>query len=759
MKTPSRFQSVRKIQMSVDMKGVKVFSLQTMLMKPVYRLFSETWTLADSTKTIASTELSSTTETPATTENATTTTGRSERRGSLVIHHDIDEDPEHAETKSTGANDSMDISEDSFAALHDPRVEEAPVPLNEIVEEPEDEDDDEVVTVLKTPHAKPLHAKLTFDKQALMDSPLAGKGAGRGDDVDLEGSDKENSGPGRRTPMTPRPSDRSDSYITAPMTFPPDEPTQPPQPVQQPAQVVPEPVEPIEPAVPVEQVEHPESHPQQPHQENGIIETQVPLATSPERGMYLPSLPTRAPLNMKKSFGVRKSHRTSLMEHLAGRTSIIPNRKTFLPQPNPPTTSAPESAPPADARIPVEQPLVTPTQESADPVAEDGRKREKDDTITIIDTELQIGDERLKTKFTSDSQRIYDALNSLRTKSTPGQSLKESDRERIVEIETPAPVRTGERHVDAEDEDDWIPKTTYSLAEKLSNNLTTEPPTLPTTENVDVEPTRPEPVPVTLPALVIEKPTTPPPILKSPAPQPTHPSPVSTAFKNVAAQAAEVIRNAMAVITTPAHPQQLHQKQQLQRQVQHSPVATTSLYPRLDDDDPMTDMQNENFSVHYDDEERRDSTYFTQSDGPSQLSQDSHPQQEPPPHHATDRQSTTHMPPPRKDPVPAKKPVPVSIRVPTASQRQKEQQKKAVGQPPAVATVYPTLTQSRSVPDLASPGKLAGDDARMSSVSLHSNTGGFIRGAGQIKALNAAKLAKQRVRSTSCNKEIVTVLF
>lgn len=54
------------------------------------------------------------------------------------------------------------------------------------------------------------------------------------------------------------------------------------------------------------------------------------------------------------------------------------------------------------------------------------------------------------------------------------------------------------------------------------------------------------------------------------------------------------------------------------------------------------------------------------------------------------------------------------------------------------------MTQSRSVPDLATPGKLARDDtSRMSSVSVQS-TGSFMKGGGQIKALNAAKLAKQR---------------
>jgi hypothetical protein len=98
------------------------------------------------------------------------------------------------------------------------------------------------------------------------------------------------------------------------------------------------------------------------------------------------------------------------------------------------------------------------------------------------------------------------------------------------------------------------------------------------------------------------------------------------------------------------------------------------------------------------------------------------------------------MPPPQnKKPDPKPKLVPVSIRVPTASQRQKEQQKKI-----ATTTIYPTLTQSRSVPDLATPGKLARDDtSRMSSVSVQS-TGSFMKGGGQIKALNAAKLAKQR---------------
>jgi hypothetical protein len=159
----------------------------------------------------------------------------------------------------------------------------------------------------------------------------------------------------------------------------------------------------------------------------------------------------------------------------------------------------------------------------------------------------------------------------------------------------------------------------------------------------------------------------------------------------------------------------------------------------------MTDIhddENENFTIHYDDrlslDSRRDSTYFTQSDAPSQPSQvEQVPQQ-----NHEQQQLHTAMPPPRKEQLPAKpKPVPVSIRVPTASQRQKEQQKKAIAQPTGM---YPTLTQSRSVPDLATPGKLAREEARMSSVSLQS-TNGFVRGAGQIKALNAAKLAKQKV--------------
>ena len=142
------------------------------------------------------------------------------------------------------------------------------------------------------------------------------------------------------------------------------------------------------------------------------------------------------------------------------------------------------------------------------------------------------------------------------------------------------------------------------------------------------------------------------------------------------------------------------------------PPQQTNLYPNLNE--PMTEIQpSENFTLHDDDRTSLDSAYFTQSDDapsqPSQIAQENVTEHQ---------QSQTAMPPPRKGhPATKPKPVPVSIRVPTASQRQKEQQKKALTQGTGI---YPTLTQSRSVPDLASPGKMARDDARMSTASLQS---------------------------------------
>jgi hypothetical protein len=470
--------------------------------------------------------------------------------------------------------------------------------------------------------------------------------------------------------------------------------------------------------------------------------------------MYLPSLPTRAPLNMKKSFGVRKSHRTSLMEALAGRSSIIPNRKTFFGQTiltDPTPTTVETVAKSVETKqIPIEvdvESAVTPVQEIPNPVTKDPAedvpkdvprgKKDKDDTITIIDTELHLGDQRLKSKFTTDSLRIHDALNNLRTKSTPGQPLR--DGQEKFEAETPAPSRMAERHVIEVDDDDWIPSKDYSsLSERLANGQVTSAQTVKTVEDVEEHPMESE-----TPQVFVQREASPAPT-KSPAPISVGPppqSPATATFKNAAAEALDVIRNAMAVITNP-EPQEPPQDN------------STNLYPSLDfDNDPMTEVHNvanENFTVHYDDrlslDSRRDSTYFTQSEGPSQPSQ-AEPEIATQPTHEH-RQSHTAMPPPRKEQFPTKpKPVPVSIRVPTASQRQKEQQKKAITQG---GGMYPALSQSRSVPDLATPGKMAREEARMSSVSVQS-TGGFVRGAGQIKALNAAKMAKQKVlRLQSC---------
>ena len=622
----------------------------------------------------------------------------------MIIHHDTDEEVEVTST----AGDSMDISEDESKLP----IEEPPQLLNEIEEV--EEEDDEVVTVLKTP--RPLHAKANLPSQDdLLESPLAGKGIPRrrDEEMDSNGSDKENVPASTVFQTIPRPSDRSDSYVTAMSSFPPEEGA------SQESQPRSEPLRPID--VPREEEER-------------IIETQVPVATSPpEHQMQLPSLPTRAPLNMKKSFGVRKSQRTSLMESIAGRASIIPNRKTFfgqLVQQND-QASAEHTVKPVETKsTPTEtvKSMVTPVEEVSKPLTTETAPGGKDDTITIIDTELHLGDQRLKSKFTTESQRIHDALNSLKIKSTPGQPLRDAQ-ERIAEIETPAPVRMTERQAPyVDEEEEWIPRKNYSsLVDRLANNQD-----VPEIEKAPVEAHIENPgteIPqdeIAAPAIVEVSPA--PQLVKSPvktAPGPLPASPASVTFKNAAAQAVEVIRNAMAIITNPSP--------------EPPPPQQTNIYPTLND--PMTEIQpSENFTLQYDDRASLDSTYFTQSDAPSQQIQIA---QESVTEH---RQSHTAMPPPRKDhPATKPKPVPVSIRVPTASQRQKEQQKKALTQGTGI---YPTLTQSKSVPDLASPGKMARDEARMSTASLQSQ-GSFMRGGGQIKALNAAKMAKQRVNKSS----------
>lgn len=631
------------------------------------------------------------------------TSKKTELRGSLIIHHDTDEETDNVEVNS--AVDSIDISEDE----HEPRqlVEEVAQPLNEIEEV--EEEDDEVVTVLKTPRA--LYAKANFPTQdELLESPLAAKSNAH-EEMDSDVSDKENV-PTFFKAATPRPSDRSDSYVTAVSNFPPEE-------VSQESQLQSKPVAPID---------------NTPHEEEQqIIETQVPVATSPpENQMQLPSLPTRAPLNMKKSFGVRKSHRTSLMESIAGRTSIIPNRKTFFGQAQ--ASEQPETTIKyVEAKIVSSELAVTPIEEVSNTLRTEETppgKKEKDDTITIIDTELHLGDQRLKTKFTTESQRIHDALNSLKIKSTPGQPLRDAQ-ERIVEMETPAPLRMAEtQSINVDENEDWIPKKDYSsLVERFTNDQNIQENVTKSVEMNIVTVEESEIPRKEIPAPVEKEPA--PPVANPPTPAAPLPpaSPASSTFKNAAAQAVEVIRNAMAMMTNPnPHPPP-------------SPIfKQQNIYPDLTGE-PMTDIQpSENFTIHYDDRQsldsHRDSTYFTQSDAPSQPSQvdiDPVPQDH--------RKSHTAMPPPRKDQLPAKpKPVPVSIRVPTASQRQKEQQKKAFTQGTGI---YPSLTQSKSVPDLATPGKMARDEARMSNISVQS-TGSFMRG-GQIRALNAAKLAKQKV--------------
>jgi hypothetical protein len=683
---------------------------------------------------------------------------RQEVRGSLIIHHDAEEASDYGESTSVAGDSTLDLSEDSFAANsdHEPRIhaEEPPKPLNEIAEVEEEED--EVVTVLKTPHAIPL-AKTNVVKQAL-ESPLAGKTMLPPPmDMDTEGSDKENIPISQRRieSVTPRPSSRrSESYVTAVSELPSD----PPYPEQSQASA-------IQTETGNDIVDN------QPEQKEVVIETQIPLATSPKHEMHLPSLPIRAPLNMKKSFGVRKSHRTSMMETLARRSSVLPGWKTLFGQPKDTNEHAStstftedaakshEQPPPAKT---ITQPAVTPTEEIVNPVVtpvnvpNELARKEKDDTITIIDTELHLGEQRLKTKFTTDSQRIHDALNSLRTKSTPGQALRKAREahEKIVEAETPAPVRLNERQtMDADEEEEWIPKKDYaSLSQRLAEDQV-EMPGVETPNETDAIPTRTSIAfaqsEITATIQPVANPTTTsPPTLQAPVEVSESASPSTFAFLNAASQAAEVIRNAMAFITssTPT-------SESAPPKPQPSPTPAekpANLYPQLNEDvdEPMMEIEvNENFTVHYDErgslESRPDSTYFTQSEAPSQRSQSDVEPPKPSQPAAEPAQSQLSMPPPRKD-QPLAKPKPVIMRVQTASQRSKEQQKKALT---AVAGtgVYPTLSQSRSVPDLATPAKMAREEARMSSVSVQS-TGTYGKGAGQIKALNAAKLAKQRVR-------------
>jgi hypothetical protein len=591
-----------------------------------------------------------------------------------------------------------------------------------------------------------------------MDSPLAGKGAPQGSgEMDLEGSDKENipQSPVRRVFSTPRPSDRSDSYVTAPISFPVSETPAPEE--------IPE-------SLQVQNLTEPQTEEircdktAETHQEE-IIETKVPVATSPpEHQMQLPSLPTRAPLNMKKSFGVRKSHRTSLMETLAGRASIIPNRKTFFAQVTQnlePTSSAEPVAKPVEPKpAPTESsitPLTTPTDEATNPVTQQSKeenpkgKKEKDDTITIIDTELHLGDQRLQTKFMSQSQRIHDALNSLKFKSTPGQPLREAHQDRMLETETPAPVRTVVDHdMELDDEDDWIPRKDYStLTQKLASrqpghhaqpekHIPAEAVNVPESveDSVQVDNIPPPTASQQAPSPIRS------PVSALPISAPLPPSPASSMFQSAAAHAMDVIRNALGVIVQPHPSGPTGQIETDLAQPGQASSNTNNIYPRLSEDldpEPMGDIQNENFTVHYDDRASMDSTYFTQSDGPSQPLAEPMQQTHRPSNIPDNSSRATMLPPPKPKVDPKPKPVPVSIRVPTALQRQKEQQKKI-----ATTTIYPTLTQSKSVPDLASPGKLPRDDtSRMSSVSMQS-TGSFMKGAGQIKALNAAKMAKQR---------------
>jgi len=696
--------------------------------QPAGRLFSDSTENGESSKTKASaTETSKREAAIKEPEQSSTTVlaSKSEVRSSLVIHHDYEDDTNHMEIKIT--KESVNIPEDDNIETHPKQQPSAPLKQIEEVEDQE-ADEDEVVTVLKTPRANPLNS--LFASRDL-ESPLANKTALPGPNdgpTDINDSDKENF-PSSQTlrptvPTTPRPFSRNDdSYVTARSSAAPEDP-----PKQQPTL---EPTKAIDDKAPCE---------------HEIIEKEVPLVTSPERQMHLPSLPTRAPLNMKKSFGVRKSQQPSLLDSISGRTSIIPVRKTFFAAQVaqqfdlPALTEPPKPA----AVVKPGAPAVTPTEERPNSITDEKivpGKKETDDTITIIDTELHLGEQRLKTKFTTDSQRIFDALNSLKLKSTPGQALRDATQERMEEMETPAPVRNG-RDED-NDEEDWIPKKAYSsLAERLvdANHVVEmkkiEPVTTAQVEAVAVQIGQVEIPP---PDVVMEKPFVELAPLRDPVAGPvvtaSTSSPTSAKFKSAAAQAVEVIRNAMAIITND-HPQPPTPKQ--------SPPST-NIYPNLSEEQPILNIQaSENFTKHYDDnrtslDSAHDSAYFAHSDGtaPSQAepSLPAAPAPQPaPPIHA-----------PRAVVKPKQ---PALIRVPTASQRQKEQAaKKALTQvstATVTGTIYPGLTQSRSVPDLATPAKMARDEARASNVSVQSMNGYMGRGAG-IKALNAAKLAKQRV--------------
>ena len=620
------------------------------------------------------------------------------------------------------STESINTSEDKNIETHPEQQPSAP--LNEI-QEVEDEEADEVVTVLKTPIPKPPNSPTRQD----LESPLANKTGPPGpknDPIEIDDSDKENI-PSSQTlrpnvATTPRPLRNDDSYVTARSSVPPEAP-----PIQQPA---------LEPGKPIDN-EAPCEH--------EIIEKEVPLVTSPERQMNLPSLPTRAPLNMKKSFGVRKSQQPSLLDSISGRMSIIPNRKTFfaaqvaqqfelpaLPEPPKPAVVM-KPAPPA--AVPMEERPKSVTKEKI--VLE---KKEKDDTITIIDTELHLGEQRLKTKFTTDSQRIFDALNSLKLKSTPGQALRDATQETIGEMETPAPVKNGRDGVD--EDEDWIPKKVYSsLAERLVDanpvvEMEVENVTATQVEAVGVEIRHVEiPPPVVVMEKPLAEPAPPTDSVVGPIPAASTSSPTSVKFKSAAAQAVEVIRNAMAVMTN-NHPNPPTPKQ---------PPPPTNIYPNLRDEQPLPHSQaDENFPNRCDDnrtslDSAHDSAYFTHSDGITPSQPESNLPVAPAPQPA----------PPTHFPRAAVKPKqPALIRVPTASQRQKEQAAKKALTRVSTATVmsgiYPNLTQSRSVPDLATPAKMARDEARASNVSVQSINGYMGRGAG-IKALNAAKLAKQRV--------------
>jgi hypothetical protein len=197
--------------------------------QPVGRLFS------DSTLDVESSKVKATSYSEPVKESATketeqsaivlNTSSKSEVRGSLIIHHDSEDESDHMEITTT-TTDSINILEDEN--VEPTPADQPPAPLNEIqeVDEEEDVDEEEVVTVLKTPRPNPLQS-LPMTQE--LESPLANKTClpHPEDPIDINDSDKENllsSTTVRPTATTPRRSSRrSESYVTAMSSVPPED--------------------------------------------------------------------------------------------------------------------------------------------------------------------------------------------------------------------------------------------------------------------------------------------------------------------------------------------------------------------------------------------------------------------------------------------------------------------------------------------------------------------------------------------------------